>query len=409
MTLRNREISQASYRDRFENIKRITQKITSSLDIGEVLEEIRDEARVIFTKAQEACLVMYDKDAKSYMRPLHCAVFKDRINCRLCKKHRKAIQEAIRNKCWVERANQPGTANFPEIGREIAFPIFEDEKVLAVLSIIADKDSRFDGRDIALLQDLSELATNVIKNAKRHWAVSQERMTADKILSHMEKFVPETVKKIVRKNPDAPEFEKREKDVSILFLDIAGYTKMSQLLDKVKVNFIIEKYFSSFLDTIYRFNGDINETAGDGLMIIFQDPNPAENAYQAVQTAMAVRERTIEINRELEDRFDPVTINMGINSGPALVGMTRFVGSVGSRMTYTASGPVTNLTARIASLAENGQILVGPDTAKRLNGRVRLEDLGEKQFKNVDSPIRVYRLVTDGQADPTAGKRRDHG
>lgn len=399
----------ASYKERFENIKRITQKITSSLDIGAVLEVIRDQARVIFPKAKEACLLMYDKSAKDYMRPLHCAVYKDRISCRLCKKNRKTIQEAIYNKCWVEGANQPGTKDFSEIGREIAFPIFEDEKVLAVLSIIADKGTRFGKKDIALLQDLSDLATNVIKNAKRHWTVSQEKMTADKILGHLEKFVPESVKKIVKRDPDAPEFEKKEKDVSILFLDVAGYTRMSQLLDKVKVNFIIEKYFSSYLDYIYRFNGDINETAGDGLMVIFQDLDHAKNAFHAVQTAMAIRERTLEINRELEGRFAPVTVNMGINSGPALVGMTRFAGSVGSRMTYTASGPVTNLAARIASAARNGQILIGPETARRLSGRVSMEDLGEKKFKNLDSPIEVYSLVTDSRKDQTTeNKRSDH-
>lgn len=391
----------ASFKERFENIKRITQKITSSLDIGEVLEQVRDEARVIFPKAKEACLVMFDKSAKDYMRPLHCAVFKDRINCRLCKANRRVIQEAIEKKRRIESGNQPGTKNFPEIGREIAFPVFEDEKILAVLSLITDKNTRFDEKDIALLQDLSDLATNVIRNAKRHWTVSQEKMTTDKILGHLEQFVPHSVKRIVRKNPDAPEFEKKETDVSILFLDIAGYTRMSQLLDKVKVNFIIEKYFSSYLDCIYKFNGDINETAGDGLMIIFQDPDHAKNAHQAVQTALAVRERTLKINRELEGRFDPVTVNMGINSGPALVGMTRLVGSVGSRMTYTASGPVTNLAARIASAAENGQILIGPETARRLNGRVSLETLGEKRFKNVNHPVRIYRLVTDSQREQT--------
>jgi len=400
---------EASYKERFENIKRITQKITASLDIGAVLEDIRDEARVIFPKAKEACLVMFDKKSQDYMRPLHCAVFKDRISCRLCKANRKIIQEAISRKSSAEGADQPGTKNFPEIGREIAFPIFEDEKIMAVLSLIADRTTRFDEKDIAMLQDLSDLATNVIKNARRHWTVSQEKMTADKILDHLENFVPDAVKKIVKKNPDAPEFEKKEKDVTILFLDVAGYTRMSQVLDKVKVNFIIEKYFSSYLDTIYRFNGDINETAGDGLMIIFQDPDRAKNAHLAVQAAMAIREKTLEINRELEGRFEPVTVNIGINSGPALVGMTRFVGSVGSRMTYTASGPATNLAARIASAAENGQILIGMETARRLNGQVKLRDLGVKKFKNVASPVKVYSLVTDGQKrKKNENKRRHH-
>jgi class 3 adenylate cyclase len=173
---------------------------------------------------------------------------------------------------------------------------------------------------------------------------------------------------------------------------------MSQLLDKVKVNFVIEKYFSSYLDDIYRFNGDINETAGDGLMVIFHDSDPVANALQAARTASVIQERTRDINKELEGRFDPVTINMGMNSGAVLLGMTRFIGSVGSRMTYTASGPVTNLAARIASSAENGQILIGPETARRLVGRFNLDDVGERTFKNVELPVRLFRLAsTDSQ------------
>ena len=108
------------------------------------------------------------------------------------------------------------------------------------------------------------------------------------------------MKKIVERNPDAPEFAKQETDVSVLFLDVAGYTRMSQILDKVKVNFVIEKYFSSYLDDIYRFNGDINETAGDGLMIIFQDSDPGTNALQALRTASRIQTRTRDINKELE-------------------------------------------------------------------------------------------------------------
>jgi class 3 adenylate cyclase len=390
---------QVSYKERFENIKRITQKITSSLDIAAVLEEVRDEARVIFPDAKEACLVMFDKESKDYMRPLHCAVFNERINCRLCKMNRPAIREAIEKKTWVERSREEGTANFDGPVRELAFPLFEDERVLAVLDLITGIENPFSEKDIALLEDLSDLSTNVIRNAKRHWTISQQKMTADKILGHIEKFVPESVKKIVHKNPEAPEFEKKEKDVSVLFLDVGGYTRMSELLDKVKVNFIIERYFSSYLDCIYKSNGDINETAGDGLMIIFQDPDPVQNALQAVQAATGIHDRTLEINRELKGRFDPVVVNMGINSGTALLGMTRFQGSVGSRMTYTASGPMTNLAARIASTSKNGEILVGQETATRLTGRVTLEDLGKREFKNVDAPVRVHRLVIENRPE----------
>jgi hypothetical protein len=56
---------------------------------------------------------MFDKSSKDYMRPLHCAVFKDRINCRLCKANRKIIQEAISKKSWVEWWQSTGHQELP--------------------------------------------------------------------------------------------------------------------------------------------------------------------------------------------------------------------------------------------------------------------------------------------------------
>jgi class 3 adenylate cyclase len=84
---------------------------------------------------------------------------------------------------------------------------------------------------------------------------------------------------------------------------------------------------------------------------------------------------------------------MGINSGTASVGMNRFSGKTGARMTFTATGSVTNLAARIASSAREGDILVGPETAKRINNALPLFDCGYKDFKNVSEPVRVHSLV----------------
>jgi class 3 adenylate cyclase len=200
------------------------------------------------------------------------------------------------------------------------------------------------------------------------------------------------VQKIVEKNPAMPSLEKRDMDVSILFLDVAGYTKISETLTKEKVNFIIEKYFSSFLDIIYANQGDINETAGDGLMVIFQGTE-RENAFDASRAALNIHARAAEIRKELEGRFEPVLVNMGINSGLASVGMTEFRGAVGTRMTFTASGPVTNLAARIASAATGGDILVGPETAERIEDEIDLFYRGLMDFKNVKGKIRVYSLI----------------
>jgi class 3 adenylate cyclase len=412
------------YKDRFENLFRVARKVTSSLNIGDILEFIRDEAKVTIPYAAEACLLVFDPDAARYTRPLHCGVYKDRLNCQLCKRGRDTIQKAIlrhstlqcalsgdQRKCHdceigremaktseagdngLSLADSSGSPPGP-IGRpcDIALPIYDDDKPLAVLELIAREGHSFTEKDVVLLKDLTQLATNAIVNARRHWRMAQEKLNMDQILAHLRPFVPETVQRIVEKDPSAPFMGKQDVDVSVLFLDVAGYTRISESLTREKLNFIIEKYFSSFLDVIYNFEGDINETAGDGLMVIFQG-NREKNGLDAARAALAIRKRTLEINQELEGRFEPVHVNMGINSGLASVGMTKFSGAAGTRMTFTATGPVTNLAARIAAAATEGDILAGPETASRIQNEILLYDRGPMDFKNVKEKVRVFSLI----------------
>jgi DNA-binding response OmpR family regulator len=208
-----------------------------------------------------------------------------------------------------------------------------------------------------------------------------------RIKDHFAKFVPEAVKRLVAANPEAPELAKRERDVSVLFLDISGYTRLSEHLAPERLNTLIERYFSTFLDRIHDAGGDINETAGDGVMAIFQD---TAHATTAVDTALALLTATQALNTD--NVGQPLTVHMGINSGTALVGSTRFEGLRGARWTFTASGPVTNLAARLAGIAQPGDILLGPETARRLDERYPLQRLAPEQLKNIATPVEVYRL-----------------
>src|SRR5262245_65777916 len=102
-------------------------------------------------------------------------------------------------------------------------------------------------------------------------------------------------------------------------------------------------------------------------MVIFQHDNDRAHACAAVRTALAIRATTRRINAELQGTYRPVTVNMGINSGLAAVGSTKFEGATGTRWTFTASGPVTNLAARMGAWANGGASYVGEATAQRLN------------------------------------------
>ena len=239
----------------------------------------------------------------------------------------------------------------------------------------------------------TELAT-----ALQHLQESRERLELlEQLKGELSKFVPEAVQRLLEQNPNATELEKKNVEVSVLFLDIAGYTKLSEQLEPRRLNQLVQTYFSSFLEIIQRHHGDINETAGDGLMVIFQaQPTATDHPLNATRAAFAIRQRTEQLNEEYGGVFPPVQLHMGINSGEALVGATKIGGGGSQRWTFTATGPTTNVAARFAGSAQGGEIIVGPTTAERIRSQFVLESLGERAFKNVSQPIRVFRVIPPG-------------
>jgi class 3 adenylate cyclase len=135
-------------------------------------------------------------------------------------------------------------------------------------------------------------------------------------------------------------------------------------------------------------------------MVIFQDDrSAAEHALNATRSAFAIQHKVKELNEEFAGVFQPVLLHVGINSGPAFVGATKLSSTTGARWTFTASGPVTNLAARVAGQAAEGEILVTASTSERIKGYFVLENLGERSLKNVDSPVQIYRVILPGVYD----------
>jgi class 3 adenylate cyclase len=158
-------------------------------------------------------------------------------------------------------------------------------------------------------------------------------------------------------------------------------------------DFVVEKYFSRFLDCIHTHEGDVTETSGDGLMVVFPNAAPKEHAVKATKAALEILQRTDDLNEQLKGIFEPISVHIGINSGVALIGLTKLEGTSGMRWTYTALGPVINLAARIAEVAEGGTILVGPETAQRVEEQFSTKEIGKKQLKNVRDEVMIYQVM----------------
>jgi class 3 adenylate cyclase/HAMP domain-containing protein len=208
----------------------------------------------------------------------------------------------------------------------------------------------------------------------------------------LDRFVPDTVRRAIEANPETPDLQKRSKDVTVLFLDIEGYSRLSEQLSRSALNTIVERYFSLFLSIIRQEGGDINETAGDGLMIIFQEGTIEQHAAAAVRAALGIRERTAAANREAHLAHPPIAVNMGVSSGICDLGSTRLHGVTGERWTFTATGPVTNLAARLCDRATQGQVLLSAETARRVRASFTLRSLGPIALKNISTPEEVWEI-----------------
>ena len=249
------------------------------------------------------------------------------------------------------------------------------QKVLGLNQRLNDKNDQLE----ATLQELRaslkkvELLTNIKEN--------------------LSKFVPMTVSNMIEASPEGALPDSKEQDLSVLFLDIGGYTKLCEKFDSTKVNEIVEKHFSVFMDAIHNHNGDVNETAGDGLMVLFLNEDKQENALDAVQTALSIQKETRRIGRETYSLYRPLQIHMGIHSGKALVGATKFSSLTGSRWTYTARGSIVNVASRISTLAKGNNILISSETADRVQSYNAVKPFGKYKLKNVSAEVEVYKLL----------------
>ena len=143
----------------------------------------------------------------------------------------------------------------------------------------------------------------------------------------------------------------------------------------------------------------INETAGDGLMILFLNKVPEDHARAA--SLIHAHTKNFGINWGEESR--DLAVHIGVNSGYASLGVMEFRGSREVRSTYTASGPVSNIAARLAALAPGGKTYVAEESFRRIKGASDGSFVGRFDLKNVGHPVELYKarkLTREGSFVP---------
>jgi class 3 adenylate cyclase/tetratricopeptide (TPR) repeat protein len=195
--------------------------------------------------------------------------------------------------------------------------------------------------------------------------------------------------------------EGERKQVTVMFCDLVGSTAVAGHLDPEEYREVIDRYTALAMHEIYRFEGFVNQLAGDGVMALFGAPIAHEDAPQrAVWTALAIRDALAQFNDELKaERGFELPARIGIHTGPVVVG------TVGSdlKMDYTAIGDTTNLAARLESLARPGTVLISEATARLVRGFFEMRPVEPLDVKGKDEPISACEVIgVSREASPMA-------
>src|SRR5262245_39722359 len=185
--------------------------------------------------------------------------------------------------------------------------------------------------------------------------------------------------------------EGERKQVTVLFVDVSGFTSISERLDPEDVHRLMTRAFELMLAEVHRFEGTVNQFLGDGIMALFGAPIAHEDhAQRAVHAALGIR-RALEAYQEDLQRGREITfqVRQGLNTGLVVVG------SIGTdlRMDYTAIGDTTNISARLQQAADRGRILVSEATHRLIEGYFHTRALGDLVLKGKTEPVAAWEII----------------
>ncbi|HEX8178627.1 MAG TPA: adenylate/guanylate cyclase domain-containing protein [Pyrinomonadaceae bacterium] len=206
------------------------------------------------------------------------------------------------------------------------------------------------------------------------------------------RYVSGQVLETVLSSGQMPAVAGTRRRVTVLFSDIRGFTGIAENLRPESVVELLNEYFESMVDIVFRYHGTLDKFIGDGLMVIFgapvDDPSQEEHAVQAaIEMQRAVRR--LSHKWQLAGRAE-VRIGIGINSGHAIVG------NIGSnrRLEFTAIGDTVNLASRLESATKElaTDILISENTYDAVRGAFAAHRNGEIHVKGRTEPVVTYSV-----------------
>jgi adenylate cyclase len=248
-----------------------------------------------------------------------------------------------------------------------------------------------------LLNELRERTEQVAAQSHELSKINQqlEQRVTDQVgeierMSRLRRFLPPQVADLIVASGSEKQLESHRREITALFCDLRGFTGFTEIADAEDVMALLREYHAAIGEIIIKYNGTLERYAGDGVMVVFNDPVPVENsALQAVLMALELREAIGALTGKWRRFGHDIGFGIGIAHGFATLGTIGFEG----RFDYAAIGTVSNVASRLCDEAKPGQILISPRVLVAVEDAVQVEPVGEFELKGIRRPLAAYNVI----------------